>query len=86
MKEELCYHTLLHSLENFPIKYEDIKRLTPKRMKTARYSMGKIICRAIKNKEMFEKTYQNMLQAEMMRTDDEKEMQLYIRVMKELIG
>lgn len=55
-------------------------------MKTARYSMGKIICRAIKNKEVFEKTYQNMLQAEMMRTDDEKEMQLYIRVMKELIG
>jgi hypothetical protein len=61
---------LLHSLEPFDIKYEEIKKYTSNRMKHARISIAKIIARAVKGKEYFERMFQQVLLNDITKCED----------------
>ena len=44
---------LIHSLEVFDVRYEDIKKYCTNRIKTSRSSLAKIIARQAKQRDYF---------------------------------
>lgn len=67
-KEDVIdFNTLQHSLEVFDLRYEDIKKFCSNRMKTARFSLAKIIARAVRSRDYFEKSFQVTLLNELVK-------------------
>ena len=68
--ETIDFNTLLHSLEVFDVRYEDLKKYCNNRTKTSRSSLAKIIARQARSRDYFEKSFQAALLNELIKADD----------------
>lgn len=84
-KEEIDFNMLQHSLEMFDFRFEDIKKHCVNRFKIARLSLAKIIARGVRSRDYFEKSFQAVLLNELVKCEEERDLILYLRVVKELI-